>query len=65
MKNGDGYSIYLEKARFEELQAFLAKRRERQAVRIGGKKWAIDARLPFPDEQIWRDLRSGSGSDSH
>jgi hypothetical protein len=65
VKNGDGYSIYLEKARFEELKAFLAKRRERQAVRISGKKWAIDARLPFPNEQIWREMKSRLGSDSH
>jgi hypothetical protein len=65
VKRGDGYSIYLGKALFEELRSFLAKRRERQAVRISGKKWAVDVRLPFPDEQIWQDIKSKSGSGSH
>jgi len=65
VKKGDLYSIYFRKALFEELKAFLAQRRERQAVRISGKKWAIDVRLPFPDEQIWSDLQSKIASDSH
>lgn len=60
VKNGDLYSIYLSKALFEELKAFLAQRRERQAVRISGKKWAVAVRLPFPDEQIWRRFKSSS-----
>ena len=64
VKNGDLYSIYLRKALFEELKAFLAQRRERQAVRLSGKKWAVDVRLPFPDEQIWQNLLSRMASDS-
>lgn len=58
VKKGDLYSIYLEKAQLEELKSFLRKRRERQAVRISGKKWAVEARLPFPQEKIWWDVKS-------
>jgi len=57
VKKDDLYSIYLDKAQLDELKLFLGKRRERQAVRISGKKWAVDARLPFPQEKIWRDIK--------
>ena len=58
VKKDDLYTIYLEKARLEELKTFLGKIRERQAVRISGKKWTVDARLPFPQERIWRDIKN-------
>lgn len=58
IKRGDSYSIFIEKSRYEELKAFLSKRREKQAVLIGGKKWAISTRFPFPNESIWSDVRS-------
>jgi len=57
VKKDDFYSIYLEKAQLGELKLFVEKRRERQAVRISGRKWAVDARLPFPQEKIWRDIK--------
>lgn len=33
---------------------FISNIGEKQAVRMNGKKWAVDVRLPFPDEKIWK-----------
>lgn len=38
------------------LDSLLASRREKQAVGIGGRKWALRYRWIFPDEAAWRDL---------
>jgi hypothetical protein len=37
-----------------ELERLLASRREKQAIRIAGRKWAVGFRLPFPGESRWR-----------
>lgn len=48
VRRGDSYSLFLSSQHLDDLRAFLATRRERGAVRIGGKKWAVSWRLPFP-----------------
>jgi len=37
-----------------ELEQLLTTRREKQAIRIAGRKWAVGFRLPFPGESRWR-----------
>ena len=37
-----------------ELEHLLTTRREKQAIRIAGRKWAVGFRLPFPGEARWR-----------
>jgi hypothetical protein len=49
----ESFSIYLPSARFDELRAFLATRRQRGAVEIEGRKWAVSIRYPFPGEHRW------------
>lgn len=54
VKRRDGaYSLFVPSAKLPELKRFLETRREKGAVEIGGKKWAVDLRLPFPGEQSW------------
>lgn len=53
LKRGDSYSIYLPSAEYARLMEFLKSRKEKGAVEIGGKKWAADVRLPFPQEEEW------------
>ena len=53
IQRGDMYSLFVEKSRYGNLVTFLSKRREKQAVQIDGKKWAISIRFPFPNESIW------------
>lgn len=57
IKRGDGYSLFIEKSQYGELIAFLSKRREKQAVQIDGKKWAISVRFPFPGESTWSGIK--------
>lgn len=52
VKRGDSYSIFIPSADLPKLQAFLAGLKERSAVEIGGKKWAVSIRLPFPQETL-------------
>lgn len=37
-----------------ELEQLLDRLREKQAIRIAGRKWAVGFRLPFPGELRWR-----------
>ena len=53
LKRGDSYSIFLSGNKLYELRLFLKKQRERGAVEIDGKKWAVSARYTFPSELIW------------
>ena len=53
-KRGDLFSIFLPGTELARLETFLASRREKGAVEMGGKKWAADFRYTFPREQIWR-----------
>lgn len=49
-KRGDSYSIYLPYAEKAAFERFIHTRREKGAVLINGKKWAIATRIPFPHE---------------
>ncbi|HEY4415877.1 MAG TPA: hypothetical protein VGO57_09310 [Verrucomicrobiae bacterium] len=53
-KRGDSYSIFLDGNLRPELQKFLKSQKERGAVEIDGKKWALSWRAVFPSEPIWR-----------
>ncbi len=52
LKRGDAYSIFLPGTQEEALVAFLATRKERGAVKLGGKKWSASYRRVFPR---WQD----------
>jgi hypothetical protein len=47
------YSLYLPSTELEALRKFLSSRREKQAILIDGKKWAVSYRMPFPRESEW------------
>jgi hypothetical protein len=53
-KREDSYSIFLDGSVLPELQKFLRTRKEKGAVEIGGKKWAVSFRSVFPSEPVWR-----------
>lgn len=52
-KRGDTYSIFLPGEQEEALIAFLATRKEKGAVALAGKKWAMSYRRVFP---AWRSV---------
>ena len=58
-KRGDSYSIFLDGSVLPELQTFLRTRKEKGAVEIGGKKWAVSFRSVFPSEPVWRKALEG------
>jgi hypothetical protein len=47
------FSIFMPSAKLEALRAFLRQRREKGAVEIGGRKWSVSIRFPFPHEKLW------------
>lgn len=49
----DGFRLFLPADQFERFTTFLASRNDRGAVSIGGKKWAVSFRFPFPSERSW------------
>jgi hypothetical protein len=51
--DGKGYSLYVPSTDSEELRAFLRTEHEKGAVEIGGKKWSVSIRFPFPQESKW------------
>ena len=53
-KRGDSYSIFLDGSLLPDLQKFLQTRKEKGAIEIGGKKWAVSYRYTFPGEPMWR-----------
>lgn len=53
VKRGDAYSIFLPGADIEKLRNFLNTRKQKGAVEIGGKKWAVAFRYAFPSEPVW------------
>ena len=59
-KRGDSYSIFLDGTVLPELQRFLQTRKEKGAVEIGGKKWAVSFRPVFPSEPIWKKAFEGA-----
>ena len=54
LKRGDAYSIFLPGKELSELRDFLKTQKEKGAVEIGGKKWAVSIRYTFPSEPVWR-----------
>jgi len=60
LKRRDSYSIFLDGSQLPNLQTFLQTRKEKGAVEIGGKKWAVSFRNVFPSEPIWRKALQGA-----
>lgn len=52
-KSGDGYLLHLPSAALPKLKALLARRTEKAAVEIAGRKWSVAYRIPFPHEELW------------
>ena len=50
----DSYSIILDGTELQRLQKLLESRKERGALEVDGKKWAVSYRFVFPSEPIWR-----------
>lgn len=53
LKRGDTYSIFLPGTELPKLREFLATRKDKGAVEIANKKWAVSYRYTFPSEPIW------------
>ena len=52
-RGSDSYSVFLPAVELAALRDFLAKRRQRGAVLIDGKKMSASFRFPFPREELW------------
>ncbi|WP_420469550.1 hypothetical protein [Brevundimonas sp. FT23042] len=55
-QRGDDYSLFVPASEGAALRSFLQGRRQRGAVLIDGRKWAVSTRLPFPKEEEWMAL---------
>lgn len=53
LKRRDAYSIFLPGKELPKLREFLKTRKEKGAVEIEGKKWAVSIRYTFPSEPVW------------
>jgi hypothetical protein len=53
VRRGDAYSIFMPGSEIKKLNDFLSTRKEKGAVEIGGKKWAVSYRYVFPGEPAW------------
>jgi hypothetical protein len=56
IKKSNRYSIFVPGAESRNLAAFLRTRKEKGAVEIDGKKFAISVRPTFPSELVWRKV---------
>lgn len=54
IKRQGSYSIFLPGSEMERISAFLSRRKEKGAVEIDGRKWAVSIRNVFPGEPVWR-----------
>jgi len=54
-KRGDSYSIFLPGRDLARLRGVMETMRERGAVEIGGRSWAMTFRFVFPSEPIWQE----------
>ncbi len=53
-KRGEnGYSLFIDMGRAKELDGLLGQLKEKQALLINAKKWAVSYRMPFPGESAW------------
>ena len=59
LKRRDAYSIFLPGSDFPRLRGFLKTQKEKGAVEIGGRKWAVSVRYTFPSEPIWSNAFKG------
>ena len=53
LKRRDAYSIFLPGKELPKLREFLKTQKEKGAVEIEGKKWAVSIRYTFPSEPVW------------
>ena len=53
-KRGGSYSIFIDGEKLPKLTDFLASRKQKGAVEIGGKKWGASYRHMFSNEPVWR-----------
>jgi hypothetical protein len=53
VKRAEGYSLFLPGSERKAVLAFLATRKERGAVEIGGRKWAASVHPIFPGADVW------------
>jgi hypothetical protein len=53
LKRGDSYSIFLPGKELPRLRDFLKTQKEKGAVELDGKKWAVSYRYAFPGEPVW------------
>ncbi len=53
VQRGDSFSIYVPSSKLRQVRDFLARRKEKGAIEIGGRKWAAAIRFPFPAEHLW------------
>jgi hypothetical protein len=52
-QRGDMYSIYIPGSQLDEVKEFISERAAEAAVELGGRKWAVSFRRPFPQEKLW------------
>lgn len=53
IRRGDSFSIFLPGTELPRLREFLRTRKEKGAVEIDGKRWAVSYRYVFPSEPVW------------
>ena len=53
VRRGDSYSVFLPGTELPRLRELLRARRQRGAVEIDGRNWAVAIRYPFPGESVW------------
>jgi hypothetical protein len=54
IKKSSSYSIFVPGAELKNVATFLGTRKEKGAVEIEGKKFAVSVRPVFPGEPVWR-----------
>ena len=52
-KRGNSYSVFLDGTELQSLKDFVASRKEKGAVEVEGKKFAIAYRFTYPSEPVW------------
>lgn len=55
----DNFSVLIPSSDLDELRALLRSRKPTTAIRIGGHKWSVSYRFPFPREELLQHIRTG------
>jgi hypothetical protein len=63
LKRGDAYSMFLAGKELPMVREFLKAQRDKGAVEIGGKKWAVSTRYTFPSEPVWFEAFRGEAKE--